>query len=905
MARLRDEARGFEYSPLVSILMPIRDPEPRWLERALDSLMSQAYANWELCVCDDAPAQEPARGILSRYERLDGRIKVGHLERGGDTREATNRALSLAKGEYAGMLDHDDELAPHALFEVVKLLQERPEVDLVYSDEDRIDEAGNRHTPHFKPGWSPDLLLSCDYTSRFSLYRRRLLEEVGGLRASFDGWHGYDLALRFTERTSSIHHIPKVLYHRRGTPGEDSAAPVEGARRALAEALERRGVEGSVEDGLAPGSLRTKLKIEGAPKVSVIIPTRDNVSMLKRCVESIERLTTYPNYEILIVDNDSADPETLEYLNATSHRIVPFREEFNYSRINNFAVTRAGGEYILLLNDDTEVISAEWMEAMLEHAQRPEVGAVGAKLVYPNGRIQHAGVLTGVGSPWGPRVATHSHQHYPADSPGHAGALKMVRNYSAVTAACMMVRTSTFEEIGGLDEGKLRVSFNDVDLCLKLRARGYRIVYTPYAELHHYESASRPHQSDLEEILHMRERWGEMMDADPYYNPNFSLGSGDFNLRSDKLRPLVLLPKGEELRMLSEEAPLHPLLMEGAERRAYMNMQRANARNSRKTALVPAQAEKGLLPELLEATRTPGPSDNKVQPAMRSEAKGPPETRSEQLEAEQLIWIFGSPRTGSTWLSEMMVEQQNQVWWDEPYVGLLFGSFLYERIDSNPKLLEVRKFILGEPYRKVWTRSIRNFVLDGARARYRKLDRNQHVVVKEPNGSIGAPLIMGALPDSRMIFLLRDSRDVISSQLDASRKGSWSQQGRDLETKEKLEEFTRHLADVYLKVVSLVKEAYDKHPGPKVLIKYEDLRYNTLETMKDMYEALDVPVDQDQLRASVFEHGWEQLPDSAKGRGKFFRKAQPGSWTEELSSEQIKIIEDITGPMLSEFYQLG
>lgn len=481
----------------------------------------------------------------------------------------------------------------------------------------------------------------------------------------------------------------------------------------------------------------------------------------------------------------------------------------------------------------------------------------------------------------------------------------MVRNYSAVTAACMMVRKSTFEEIGGLDEGKLRVSFNDVDLCLKLRERGYRIVYTPYAELHHYESASRPHQSDLEEILHMRERWGEVMDADPYYNPNFSLGSGDFNLSSDKLRPRVLLPKGEELIKLSGEAYKHPLLMEGAERRAYMDMQRTNARNSHKTALVPAQAKKGLLPELLEATRTPGPSDNKVRPAMRSEAKGSPETRSEQLEAEQLIWIFGSPRTGSTWLSEMMVEQRNQVWWDEPYVGLLFGSFLYERIDSNPKLLEVRKFILGEPYRKVWTRSIRNFVLDGARARYRKLDRNQHVVVKEPNGSIGAPLIMGALPDSRMIFLLRDSRDVISSQLDASRKGSWSQQGRDLETKEKLEEFTRHLADVYLKVVSLVKEAYDKHPGPKVLIRYEDLRYNTLETMKNMYEALDVPVDQDQLRASVVEHDWEQLPDTAKGRGKFFRKAQPGSWTEELSSEQIKIIEDITGPMLSEFYQLG
>ncbi|HEV8044924.1 MAG TPA: glycosyltransferase, partial [Rubrobacter sp.] len=452
LRRLREEAEGFVYRPLVSVVMPVYDPELRWLERALDSVLGQAYGRWELCVCDDCSTDGRVRETLSRYARLDGRVKVVRPERNAGISRASNAALALATGEFVALLDHDDELSPDALVEAVRLLQEHPGADLIYSDVDKIDELGNRVDPNFKPGWSPDLLLSANYISHLGIYRRSIFEEVGAFREGFDGAQDYDLVLRFTERTDNVYHVPKVLYHWRMVSGSVAADSgnksyiAEKGRRALAEALERRGLEGSVEDGLLPNRFRARLKIEGEPRVSIVIPTRDNVSFLRRCVRSIEQRTSYPNYEILIVDNDSVEPETLEYLASTPHRIVPFKEEFNYSRINNFGVSLAEGEYILLLNDDTEVISGGWMEEMLQHAQRPEVGAVGAKLLYPNGRIQHAGVVTGVGHPWAPGLAEHSHQHYPADSPGYVGALGTLRNYSAVTAACTMVRKSLFEE---------------------------------------------------------------------------------------------------------------------------------------------------------------------------------------------------------------------------------------------------------------------------------------------------------------------------------------------------------------------------------------------------------------------------------------------------------------------------
>jgi GT2 family glycosyltransferase len=573
---LREEASNFRYEPLISILLPVLGAERGWLERGLDSALSQVYSRWEMCVCSDSSARE----ILERYERLDERIKVTYLEGATDAADLLNASLSLARGEFVGTLAEGDELAPDALFEVVRLSQEHPGADLVYSDVDEIDEEGNRSNPHFKPGWSPDLLLSSNYISHLSVYRRNLLEEIGGFREGFDGCQDYDLVLRATERAAEIHHIPKVLYHRRARP---EALDKGRERRALSDALERRGIEGSVEDGLLPDRFRVRVKIRGNPRVSVIIPTRDNVVYLRRCLESFERLTAYRNYELLIIDNNSRYRQTLEYFDSIRHRVIPFREPFNYSRINNFAVSHARGEHILLLNDDTEVVSGEWLEAMLEHSQRPEVGAVGARLLYPDGRIQHAGVIVGVGSPWEPGVAMHSHHFYSSDSPGYAGALMTTTNYSAVTAACILFRKSVFEELGGFEEKNLPIQFNDVDLCLRMRERGYFVVYTPYAELYHHESVSRGHFSgDRTENLYMRKHWGETMDRDPYYNPNFSRAYGDFNLRADLLRPKVIR---QDLDLSQEPPP--SWTKEPLEHQRYMEAQYRLLRSSPRTAILP------------------------------------------------------------------------------------------------------------------------------------------------------------------------------------------------------------------------------------------------------------------------------------------------------------------------------
>ena len=591
--RLREEARNFSYRPLISVVMPVYEPEEEWLRWALDSVLGQVYPRWELCVCDDASTGEHVGRVLGLYGSLDERIKVRRLEQNRGISEASNAALSMASGEFFALLDHDDELPAEALFEVAKLLQEHPESDLIYSDVDKLDGDGNRSGPNFKPGWSPDLLLSSNYISHLGVFRKSIVDEIGGFRSEFDGCQDYDLTLRFTERTDRIFHIPKVLYHWRMVEGSVALSSSnkdyirEGAHRALAEALERRGLRGTVEDGLMPNRFRVRLEIAGEPLVSIIVPTRDNLSKLETCIESIERRTTYPNYEVLIVDNGSADPETVEYLASTRHTVIPFEGEFNFSEINNLAAGRAAGEYLLFLNDDTEVISGGWLRAMLEPAQRAEVGAVGARLLYPDGRIQHAGILTGAGHPWVPPVATHSHQHHPASSPGYAGAVSVIRNYSAVTAACMLVRRSTFEEVGGFDEA-LRVAYNDVDLCLRLRERGYLVVYTPHASLYHHESASRGHGSSTGEALLMRRRWGETLDNDPYYNPNFSTGNGDFDLRADLLRPRSLYQEPAELPGGEQD----PRLMEGEEFRGYLHARQEEGRDSPRHSLAPGKSDK-------------------------------------------------------------------------------------------------------------------------------------------------------------------------------------------------------------------------------------------------------------------------------------------------------------------------
>ena len=913
LRRLRQEASAFRYSPLISIVMPVPDGSAELLERALDSVLGQVYADWELLVGGDASAGEPTKTVLSRYELLDGRVKVAYPRPDGGIAGLVGVALPLISGEFVCVLGGEDELAPDALLEVVRLLQEHPRTDVVYSDEDDIDDVGVRSRPRFKPGWSPDLLLSDDYVSRLSVYRKSLVEEVGGFGEGFDDHEGYDLILRVAERTDGIRHVPRVLYHRR-TAASGPQSPADGgrtgARRALSEALRRRGIEGSVEDGLLPGHLRAKMKVGGRPRVSLIVPTRDNVSLLMNCVESVERHTTYSNYEILIVDNDSADPETVEYLGSTPHRVVPFREPFNYSRINNFAVSQAAGDYVVLLNDDTEVISGGWLEAMLEHAQRPEVGAVGAKLVYPDGRIQHAGVLVGVGGVWTPGVATHAHQFYPSTSEGHLGSVARVTNYSAVTAACMMLRKAVFEEVDGLDEENLKVSFNDVDLCLRLRERGYSIVYTPYAELYHHESVSRGYKGDPSEVLYMRRYWGETLDGEPFYNRHFSRGGGDFNLRADMLRPKVLRPENGRLRVGPAGSYENALASGGEEVRGYVEAQQGVARYSHRASLVPARAGKGAgieIPPREEAgphrpTIDPEDGRDAAAPVVSADRLAAETTGGGGLRAEQLIWMFGSPRTGSTWLSWMMAELEGQKRWHEPYVGLLFGSFVYERLGENTKLLNSPAFIMGEPHRRVWLDSIRHFVIKGAEARYPNLGADDHLVIKEPNGSVGAPLLLEATPESRLIFLIRDPRDVVASRLDAFKKDSWSAQERDLDSTEQLKTFTKQLAEDYFRVVSRVQRAYETHPGEKTLVRYEDLRADTVGTLKRMYDGLKIAVDANALEAAAAKHAWEQVPEDNKGPGKFYRKATPGGWREDLTKEQAEAVESVTGPLLQQLY---
>lgn len=534
--QMKKQTGEFEYRPVISIVMPVYNIEEKWLVKAIESVKSQVYDRWELCIADDASTAAHIRPLLDKYSRQDKRIKVMYRRQNGGIVKASNDALALAQGAYVGLMDNDDELAPEALFEVVKTLQEK-RYDLVYSDEDKMELNGARCEAFFKPDWSPDLLLSCNYVSHFGVYRRKILLEIGGFRDGFDGSQDYDLVLRFTEKSQEVRHIPKILYHWRKIAGSTAASTEAkpyayvSAKKALSEALKRRGVDAEVSDGSWKGSYRVTRKIATQPLISIIIPFKDKKDILQACVESILNKTTYPNYELILVDNASAMFETKEYLRQLEEnekiKILSYDKPFNYSSINNFAVKHAKGEVLVLLNNDTEVITHNWLEAMLEHAQRPEVGAVGAKLLYPDNTIQHAGVLIGLGG-----LAGHAFSRQSTLDPGYFGLVEVVRNYSAVTAACIMVRKSVYEEVGGLDEKNLAVAFNDVDFCLKMRAKGYLILYTPYACLYHYESLSRGFEVNLKEVQFMQQKYATLLKAgDPYYNPNLTRERPDFSLR--------------------------------------------------------------------------------------------------------------------------------------------------------------------------------------------------------------------------------------------------------------------------------------------------------------------------------------------------------------------------------------
>ncbi len=529
---MRAEVGGFRYRPLLSVLTPVYETPESWLRRCIESVRNQVYPDWELCLVDDGSRKPRVGQVLAEHAAADPRIRVETLDANSGIVGASSRALAMARGEFVVLLDHDDELAPDALFEVARRIGEQPDVDLVYSDEDKIDRRGRLVEPFFKPDWCPDLLMGMNYVSHLGVYRRSLVEEVGGFRSGFEGSQDWDLVLRVAERTRRIAHVPKVLYHWRMS-GSSAAASTgakpyayRAARKALEEALARRGRAGRVDQIPNTGIFQVRYDIRGAPLISVIVPTRDRMDLLRPCVSSILEKSTWRNFELLVIDNGSADPETLRYLERLPqpHRSVLYDKPFNWSALNNFAAREARGEYLLFLNNDTEVIEPAWMEAMLEHAQRPEVGAVGAKLLYPDRTIQHAGVLLGVGG-----CANHAYRFLPEDTAGYMGMALVARNYSAVTGACMMVRRAVFEEVGGFDE-KLRVAYNDVDFCLRLGERGYLVVYTPLASLLHFESASRRELSPAEDEGLLRRRWGPVLSADPCYNPNLGVEREGFQL---------------------------------------------------------------------------------------------------------------------------------------------------------------------------------------------------------------------------------------------------------------------------------------------------------------------------------------------------------------------------------------
>jgi O-antigen biosynthesis protein len=538
-------AKALKYQPLITILVPVFNPSAQFLREAIESVRSQAYPYWELCLADDASTAPHVRLILEKYAADDPRIKVAFRAENGHISHCSNTALEMAQGEYIALLDHDDLLAPEALYEVALLLNQHPEADMIYSDEDQITAEGIRKNPFFKPEWCPDTFLAKMYTCHLGVYRRSLITELGGFRIGFEGSQDYDLVLRLTEKTDRIFHIPKILYHWRihnesVTSGHE-AKPYAyiAAEKAIAAALERRG-EAGVVSGVPKheGHYRIRYFIPNLQLVSIIIPTRDLGELVDQCLTSIFSKTTYPHYEVILIDNGSTEAHTQEVINkwlsAEPQRFqsYPLKIPFNYSAINNYGVTKAKGNFLLFLNNDTKVITPDWIESLVEQAQRPSVGAVGALLLYGDNTIQHAGVVM-----WTGFVADHSHKDCSSSAPGYFGQIIDISNVSAVTGACLMCRREIFEEVGGFNETELKIACNDIDLCLKFIERGLRNIYLPHVKLYHYESKSRgkdttPEKRDrfLKEAEYMFARWKPFMPADPCYSRHLNHRNADYRV---------------------------------------------------------------------------------------------------------------------------------------------------------------------------------------------------------------------------------------------------------------------------------------------------------------------------------------------------------------------------------------
>lgn len=538
--RMNEAVLALGYKPRISVLTPVYNTDPRWLRACIESVRGQVYPDWELCLADDGSTARETLRVLQQYEG-DRRIKLVRLTGNSGISAATNAALQAATGEFVALLDHDDELAPEALFEIVRLLNQHSDADFIYSDEDKLDAAGQRCDPYFKPDWSPEHFRSCMYTCHLMVLRASLVSEVGGFRCGVEGSQDYDLVLRVIERSSRIHHLPLILYHWRKVSGSMAASglakkwAVDAGERALGDHLVRSGADAVVVRGPAPGLYRIRYRIAGKPLVSIVIPTDGrsreaggSVNLLTNCVRSIVEKSTYGHYEIVIADNGRLPSATVAFLESVAHRRVHFEDTgpFNYARKINFAVRHSRGEHLLLFNDDIEVITPDWIEAMLEYSQQPAIGAVGAKLLYPDGRLQHIGVVMGVCG-----MAAHAFHSHPGSSAGYGSSALVVRNYSAVTAACMMTRRELFERLDGFDE-RFTFDFNDTDYCLRLRREGYRIVFTPHAELYHLEAATFGARTwNADDLDAMRRAWSEVCERDPYYNPHLTRDFPDYRVK--------------------------------------------------------------------------------------------------------------------------------------------------------------------------------------------------------------------------------------------------------------------------------------------------------------------------------------------------------------------------------------
>jgi len=534
----------FDYRPLISVVMPVFNTPEAYLRRSIESVRDQLYGRWELCIADDGSSDPRVSAVCAQYAKRDGRIKFVQRSERGHIAAATNSALALATGEFAALLDHDDELAPHALYMVVEELNGNRELDLLFSDEDKIDANGKRFAPWFKSDWNYDLMLSQNAVVHLAVFRLSILREIGGFRSGFDGSQDYDVLLRFSERTrpDRIKHIPFILYHWRAIPGsvalqpKEKSYPYDAAVRAIQEHLDRIGTGATGCRDTHDGYYRVVWPVPAdAPGVTIIIPTKDKLELLRTAIDSIRDQTTYANYQIVIVDNGSVLAETKQYFAGIARlpnvAVLDYPSPFSFAAMNNWAVRQTDTPLVAFVNNDIKVISPGWLTEMVSHALRPGVGAVGAKLYYPDETIQHAGIVVGLGG-----LAGHPHVRFPRGAAGYFGRAACTQQYSAVSAGCLVMRRDVFLSVGGFDEESFAVAFNDVDIGLRIRAAGYSVVWTPHAELFHHESATLGLPSGQErrelfekESMNLKRRWAGVIANDPCYNPNLTVFGGDFS----------------------------------------------------------------------------------------------------------------------------------------------------------------------------------------------------------------------------------------------------------------------------------------------------------------------------------------------------------------------------------------